>query len=123
MSCSEWNQSIERLRAIGALVIVLVLVRLFGRNAGQAGNRDAKWLPISDRMGLAFEQVPSDQYVASIDTTVEGGMIEVPPDVDWPSGTVVRGEPVESQPPTFWETFKHFDGMASDLPADLAGNM
>jgi hypothetical protein len=74
-------------------------------------------------MGLAFEQFPSEQYGMSITTTVEGGRIVLPPDVHWPSGTVVRVEPVESQPPTLWETLKDFDGMASDLPADLAANI
>ena len=78
---------------------------------------------ISDRMGLAFEQVQNDQYDMSITTIVEGGKIVLPPDVHWPSGTVVRVEPVESQPPTLWETLKEFDGMADDLPADLAANI
>jgi hypothetical protein len=74
-------------------------------------------------MGLVSGRVPSEQYDTSITTTVEGGAIVLPPDVHWPSGTVVRVEPVESQPPTLWETLKDFDGMASDLPADRAGNM
>ena len=74
-------------------------------------------------MGLAFEWVASEQYDMSITTTVEGGKIVLPPEVDWPSGTVVRVEPVESQPPTLWETLKDFDGMAGDLPVDLAGNI
>jgi hypothetical protein len=74
-------------------------------------------------MSLAFEQLPSEQYGMSIATTVEGGKIVLPPDVHWPSGTVVRVEPVESQPPTLWETLKDFDGMAGDLPADLAANI
>ena len=50
--------------------------------------RDAR--PISDRIGLAFEQVPSEEYDMSITTTVEGGEIVLPPDVHWLSDTVVR---------------------------------
>ena len=84
-------------------------------------DRDVR--PISDRMCLALERVPSEQYDMSITTTVEGGKIVLPPDVHWPSGTVVRVEPVESQPPTLWETLNGFDGMASDLPADLVANI
>jgi hypothetical protein len=30
---------------------------------------------------------------------------------------------VIDQPPTLWETLKDFDGMADDLPADLAANL
>ena len=60
-------------------------------------------LPISDRMGLAFERVPSEQYDMSITTTVEGGSIV--------------------QPLALWEALKDFDGMAGDLPADLAANV
>ena len=59
----------------------------------------------------------------SITTTVEAGKIVLPPEFHWPSGTVVRVEPVESQPPTLWEMLKDFDGMAGDLPADLAVNI
>jgi hypothetical protein len=59
----------------------------------------------------------------SITATVEAGKITLPPDVPWPSGTVVRIEPVEEQPPTLWETLKDFDGMADDLPDDLAANL
>jgi hypothetical protein len=35
----------------------------------------------------------------------------------------VRIEPVEEPTPTLWETLKDFDGMAGDLPADLAANL
>jgi len=59
----------------------------------------------------------------SITTTVEDGKISIPSDVHWPSGTIVRIEPLEEQPPTLWETLKDFDGMAGDLPADLAANL
>ena len=47
----------------------------------------------------------------------------LPPGVPWPSGTLVRIEAVEEQPPTLWETLKDFDGMADDLPPDLATNL
>jgi hypothetical protein len=59
----------------------------------------------------------------SITATVEDGKITLPRDVAWPSGTVVRIEPVEEQPPTLLETLKDFDGIASDMPADLAANL
>ena len=59
----------------------------------------------------------------SITAKVEAGKIVLPPGVPWPSGTVVRIEPVEEQPPTLWETMKEFDGMADDLPSDLAANL
>jgi hypothetical protein len=59
----------------------------------------------------------------SITATVEAGKTTLPPDVPWPSGTVVRIEPVEEQSPTLWETLKDFDGMAEDLPNDLAANL
>jgi len=59
----------------------------------------------------------------SITAKVEAGKIVLPPEVHWPSGTVVRIEPVEEQPPSLWETLKDFDGMAADLPADLSANL
>jgi hypothetical protein len=59
----------------------------------------------------------------SINATVEQGKIVLPADVHWPSGTVVRIEPVGDQPPTLWESIKAFDGIANDLPADLAANL
>jgi hypothetical protein len=59
----------------------------------------------------------------SITAIVEKGMIKIPKDVAWASGTVVRVEPVEEQAPTLWETLKDFDGMADDLPPDLAANL
>ena len=59
----------------------------------------------------------------SITATVKNGKIVIPKDVPWPSGTVVRVEPVAEQPPTLFETLKDFDGMAGDLPADLAANL
>ena len=59
----------------------------------------------------------------SITATVEEGKIVLPPSVQWPSGTVVRIKPVADQPPTLWEMLKDFDGMAQDLPPDLAANL
>jgi hypothetical protein len=59
----------------------------------------------------------------SITATVEAGRIQLPPDVHWPSGTVVRVEPVEQQTAVLSETMKDFDGMAADLPSDLAANL
>jgi hypothetical protein len=61
--------------------------------------------------------------VMSITAVIEKGVIKLPKDVPWASGTVVRIEPVEEQPPTLLERLKDFDGMASDLPADLAANL
>jgi len=59
----------------------------------------------------------------SITATVEQGKIVLPPNVHWPSGTVVRIEPVVDQAPTLWETLKDFDGIANDLPNDLSANL
>ena len=36
---------------------------------------------------------------------------------------LVRVEPVNDQSPTLFETLKDFDGMANDLPTDLATNL
>ena len=35
----------------------------------------------------------------------------------------MRIEPVEEPSPTLFETLKEFDGMARDLPSDLASNL
>jgi hypothetical protein len=59
----------------------------------------------------------------SITAVVEQGMIKLPKDVPWASGTVVRVEAVEEQLPTLWEGLKDFDGLAGDAPADLAANL
>jgi hypothetical protein len=59
----------------------------------------------------------------SITAVIEKGMIKIPKDVPWASGTVVRIEPVDEQTPTLFETLKNFDGIAGDLPADLAANL
>jgi hypothetical protein len=58
----------------------------------------------------------------SITATVKNGEIVLPPGVDWPNGTVVRIEQVEKPAPTIWETLKEFDGIAGDLPVDMAAN-
>lgn len=59
----------------------------------------------------------------SITATVEAGKITLSEDLPWPSGTVVRIEPIDDQPPTLWESLKDFDGLAGDLPDDLATNL
>ena len=59
----------------------------------------------------------------SITAVVEKGVIKLPKDVLWASGTLVRVEPVNEQTPTLFETLKDFDGIANDLPTDLAANL
>jgi len=59
----------------------------------------------------------------SITATIEKGVITLPKDVPWETGTVVRIEPLDEQLPTLFDTLKDFDGMAGDLPADLAANL
>ncbi|MEI7733796.1 MAG: hypothetical protein WCO56_29800 [Verrucomicrobiota bacterium] len=59
----------------------------------------------------------------SITAVIEKGIIKLPGDVPWASGTVVRIEPVDEQTPTLWDTLKDFDGMAGDLPVALAANL
>jgi hypothetical protein len=59
----------------------------------------------------------------SITAVVEKGIIKLPEDSPWPTGTVVRIEPVEEPAPTLFDTLKDFDGMAADLPSDLASNL
>lgn len=59
----------------------------------------------------------------SITAVIEEGIIKLPKDAPWPSGTLVRIEPVDEPAPTLLETLKDFDGMAGDLPADLAANL
>ena len=59
----------------------------------------------------------------SITAIVEDGVIKLPKDTPWKSGTVVRVEPVEEELPTLLESLQDFDGMADDLPADLAANL
>jgi hypothetical protein len=59
----------------------------------------------------------------TITATVQSGKIILPPEVDWPTGSVVRVELVEEPLPTLYEILKDFDGMASDMPPDLAANL
>jgi hypothetical protein len=59
----------------------------------------------------------------SITAVIEKGTIKLPKNLPWKSGTVVRIEPVEESPATLLEAIKEFDGMANDLPADLAANL
>jgi hypothetical protein len=59
----------------------------------------------------------------SITAVVIEGVIKLPKDVSWKSGTVVRIEPVDEESPVLLDAFKEFDGMADDLPADLAANL
>jgi hypothetical protein len=59
----------------------------------------------------------------SITAVIEKGLIKLPKDVPWKSGTVVRIEPVDEPSPTLLDALKEFDGMADDLPADLAANL
>ncbi|MCG3147495.1 MAG: hypothetical protein PCFJNLEI_00935 [Verrucomicrobiae bacterium] len=59
----------------------------------------------------------------SITAVIEKGIIKLPEGVPWASGTIVRIEPVDEQAPTLLETLQDFDGMAGDLPADLAANL
>ncbi|HEV3270756.1 MAG TPA: hypothetical protein VGZ93_01080 [Candidatus Methylacidiphilales bacterium] len=60
----------------------------------------------------------------SITTTVEEGKIVLPPGVDWPNGTVVWIEQVkqEAKPRNLRELLKDYEGIADDLPADMAEN-
>jgi hypothetical protein len=59
----------------------------------------------------------------SITAVVEKGVIKLPEDSPWPPGTVVRIEAVEEPPPTLFDALKDFDGMAEDMPSDLASNL
>ena len=59
----------------------------------------------------------------SITAVIEKGIIKLPGDVPWASGTLVRIEPVDEPTPTLFDALKDFDGMATDLPADLATNL
>jgi predicted DNA-binding antitoxin AbrB/MazE fold protein len=59
----------------------------------------------------------------SITAVIEKGTIKLPKNLPWKSGTVVRIEAVEEPSATLFEALKEFDGMADDLPADLAANL
>lgn len=57
-----------------------------------------------------------------ITATVKNGEIVLPPGVDWPNGTVVRVEAVKAPRPSVWDVLKKYDGIADDLPPDMAVN-
>jgi hypothetical protein len=57
-----------------------------------------------------------------ITATVKGGEIVLPPGVDWPDGTVVRIEAVKAPLPSVWDVLKKYEGIADDLPTDMAAN-
>ena len=59
----------------------------------------------------------------SITAVIEKGKIILPKNVPWKSGTVVRIEALDEQSPTLLDSLKKFDGMADDLPTDLAANL
>lgn len=59
----------------------------------------------------------------SITAVIEKGIIQLPADIPWAAGTVVRIEPVAEPAPTLLEALQDFDGMAGDMPADLATNL
>lgn len=56
----------------------------------------------------------------SVTATVKNGEIVLPPGVDWPNGTVVRIEQVNTPRPSVWEVLKKYDGITDDLPPDMA---
>ena len=58
----------------------------------------------------------------SFTASVENGEIVLPPGIDLPNGTIVRIELLQEAIPTVWDTLKKFDGIADDLPADMAAN-
>ncbi len=84
-----------------------------------AQSQAAFWRHRSSLIQRAFATL----FLMSITATVEAGKIVLSADVAWPSGTVVRIEPVDEPPPALLDTLKDFDGMAGDLPADLAANL
>ncbi len=49
--------------------------------------------------------------------------IVLPPDVDWPDGMKVNVEPAKQSGMTLAELFRKYDGIADDLPEDLAENL
>ena len=57
-----------------------------------------------------------------ITATVKNGEIVLPPVVDWPNGTVVRVEQVKALRPSVWDVLKKYEGIADDLPPDMAAN-
>jgi hypothetical protein len=59
----------------------------------------------------------------SITAVIEKGKIKLPKNIPWKSGTVVRIEALDEPSPTLLDSLMKFDGMADDLPADLAANL
>ena len=57
----------------------------------------------------------------SITATVEDGKIILPPHLRWPTGATVRVELLPA--PNLGEMLAEFDGIADDLPVDLAENL
>ncbi len=58
-----------------------------------------------------------------ITATVKQHSIALPPGVDWPDGMKVDIEPSKKSGMTLAELFKKYDGIADDLPEDLAENL
>jgi hypothetical protein len=56
----------------------------------------------------------------SITTNLEAGKIVIPPGLDCLDGAVVRIEQVEDQRPSIWDVLKKYEGIATDLPSDMA---
>jgi hypothetical protein len=78
----------------------------------------------ADLPGLTLGGIPNPMSIAtSITATVKNGEIVLPPGVDLPDGTVVRIELVKEQKATIWDVLKKYDGIATDLPSDLAANV
>jgi hypothetical protein len=59
----------------------------------------------------------------SFTAVVEEGIIRLPEGVTWKSGTIVRVEEIDREAPPILDALKDFDGMADDLPVDLAVNL
>jgi hypothetical protein len=80
--------------------------------------------PASGNSALSTKAAsPATFSAMSITAVIEKGIIKLPGEVPWASGTVVRIEPVDEQTPTLLDMLKDFDGMAGDLPVDLAANL
>ncbi len=58
-----------------------------------------------------------------ITATIKEHRIDLPLDVDWPDGMMVNIEPAPQRGLSLAEIFKKYDGIADDLPEDLAENL
>jgi hypothetical protein len=58
-----------------------------------------------------------------ITATINKHRIDLPLDVDWPDGITLNTEPASERRLTLAELFKKYDGIADDLPEDLAENL